>query len=415
MAQTRLNVLVFPPTHASGLGEHYRLTTDALRAHGVEIVLASDAPAHFKPDLVHLFDAPDIFTALPSLIRARAYDVPIFITPIYWNTERFYREGLPQADPPQGPHAQVEQNIRDAFQRAERAAQRALFLHAAMLNPSSDAETALLVRDFGIAPDRALPAWSGVKTLFAQATAELFAEKYGLRDFVLCAARFEIRKNQLALVRALRDAPLTLVFAGGTLAPGYRALCEQAARGGRVKLVFLPFLPPDEIASAGAAARVHALLSWYDCAPQAVLEAAVTRCRIVVTTESGIRDYLNADALFCDPADTDAIRRAVLTAMDTAPTDTLREHILQNYSWERSGAQTLAAYRQALERGNPTDVAAQTNALEQALATMAELAGLQELARARLWQEKESLARVVDGYANGRVLRALNALRRIVR
>lgn len=412
MAQTQLKVLLYPPTHASGLGEHYRLTADALRGAGVEIVLPAQAPAGFQPDIVHLFDTPDIFTALSSLAHARVYDAPIFITPIYWNTERFYREGLPQADPPQGPDAQVEQNIRDAFQRAEHAAQRALFVHASMLNPSSHAEAALLRRDFGITPERTLPAWSGVKPLFAAAAADLFAEKYGLRDFVLCAARLEIRKNQLALVRALRDEPLTLVFAGGTLAPGYRALCEREARGGRVELVFLPFLPPAELGSAGAAARVHALMSWYDCAPQAVLETAVTRCRIVVTTESGIREYLNDDAQLCDPADIRAIRRAVLSVMETAPDERLREHILKNFSWERSGEQTLAAYRQALALGNPADSALKNDALAQALAAMAEYAGLQEQSRARLWEEKETLARRVDSYANGRLMRMLNARRR---
>lgn len=412
MAQSRLKVLWFPPTHASGLGEYYRLLTAGLRALGVEIILAADAPAQFTPDLVHLFDIPDVFTALSSLVWARASGAPIFITPIYWNTTRFYREGLPQADPPQGPNAESEQKIRDCFQRAERAAQRAIFLHAAMLNPSSNAEAALLARDFGIPPERALPAWSGVKPLFAQADAGLFVEKYGLRDFVLCAARFEIRKNQLALVRALRDESLTLVFAGDTLAPGYRALCEQAAQGGRVKLVFMPSLPSHELASAGAAARVHALLSWYDCAPQAVLEAAVTRCHIVITSESGIRDYLNDDVQVCDPADIPAIRRAVLKAMETAPTETLRAHILQNFSWERSAAQTLAAYHRALALGNPSAAAQQTDALADALAAMAEFAGLQEQARARLWQEKEALAHLVDAYAQGRVMRALNVLQR---
>lgn len=404
-----MKALLFAPTHASGLGEHYRLTTNALRERGVEIVPATDAPAELKPDLVHLFDAPDVFTALGSLVKARSYGVPIFVSPIYWNADRFYAEGLPQADPPQGEHAAAEQQLRDAFRTAEKAAQRVIFRHAAMLNPSSPSEAALLSGDFGIAPERTMVAWSGVKPLFRDATPNAFVEKYGIKDFVLCAARVEIRKNQLALVQALRDELLTLVCVGGVLAPGYQRLCEQTAHGHRVRLVFLPFLPHEELASAYAAAQVHALASWYDCAPQAALEAAASRCAMVMTTESGMRDYLGADAQYCDPADTEGLRCAVLRARESPPPDALRDKVL-GLTWEQSGVETLAAYNRAVALGNPTDEDEYRADLEQALVAMSALAQLQQTGRAQLWNDKQILTQQVNGFANGRMMRALNTV-----
>lgn len=405
-----MKALLYPPTQGSGVGEHFRLTTGALRELGVEIVPASEAPDSFHPDLVHIFDAPDIFTAPASFVRARDYGVPIFVSPIYWNVDRFYQEGLPQADPPQGEMAGTEQNLRDAFRRAEHAGQRLLFGHAAMLNPSSPSEAALLTRDFGVPAERLMVAWSGVKPLFRDAAPNLFREKYGVNEFVLCAARFEIRKNQLALVRALRDEPLTLVFAGGELAPGYRTLCERTAQGHRLHLMFLPFLPSEVLASAYAAARVHALASWYDCAPQAALEAAASGCAMVMTTESGIRDYLGQDASYCDPADIEGLRRAVLTAWETPPSERLRNKMFDEFTWLRSGEQTLGAYKQAVVLQNPTDDSGYRADLEQAWVALSELARLQQETRTQLWQEKEMLARQVNGYAQGRVMRALSAL-----
>jgi len=54
-------------------------------------------------------------------------------------------------------------------------------------------------------------------------------QRFGLRDFVLCAARIEPFKNQLMLIWALRDTDIPLVLAGKVSDSEYGALCERWA------------------------------------------------------------------------------------------------------------------------------------------------------------------------------------------
>lgn len=401
---------MFPPTQGSGLGAQFRETIAALAAQGVQIAVAPEKTVSCSPDLVHLFDAPDIFTCLASFLDARVLDKPIVVNPIYWNSERFYAEGLPQADPPQGDAAELEQGLRDAFQRAERAIQRVVFRHTAVLIAMSPGERDLLAHDFEIDPARICVAMDGINPLFASATADAFVKQYGVRDFVFCAARLEIRKNQWALLRALRDEDLTLVLAGETLAPAYQARCEHAAQGGRARVLFLPSLDAVMLASAYAAARVHALASWYDCAPFTPLEAAAAGCAIAMSNASGARDYFKDEAHYFDPADLDGIRTAVRAALDAPPSSALRERLVRECTWANCAEQTRAAYARAQRLGNPRDEGTYHADLEHALAALARYARVQEEARGELWREKSEIAAARDAYANGRVMRIVNRL-----
>jgi glycosyltransferase involved in cell wall biosynthesis len=402
--------------YESGLGMQFRKTTGALRARGVRIDIADAEPATTAPDIIHLFDAPDHHTALRSLMRARAAaklgtkPVPIVSNPIYCNSDRFYDEGLPEADPPTGEGAELEQMLRDTRRHAERAAQRVLFRNAAVLIAMSESEAELLVRDFGVERERICLATDGIAPEFANATPDAFTNKYGIREFVLCAARIEIRKNQWGLIRALRDEPITLVFAGETLAQDYRARCERAAEGGHARVVFLPSLGTAMLASAYAAARAHALASWADCAPFTPLEAAVAGCGIAMSRESGARDYFKDTAQYFDPARLDEIKSAVGAAMETRTSDTLRERLAQECTWERCAEQTCEAYQRAQQLGNPDSDAGYRDDVEAALDAMSEYAQLQEKARAQLWREKVLLAQERDAYANGRMMKALKRL-----
>lgn len=401
---------MFPPTQGSGLGAQFRETCAALTAQGVEITLNSEKIAACTPDVAHLFDAPDIFTSLASFLAARTLGKPIVVNPIYWNADRFYAEGLPQADPPQEDGAHLEQELRDAMRDAERAVQRVVFRHVAVLIAMSKGEAELLVHDFAIDRERICVAKNGINARFANTTADAFVKQYGVRDFVFCAARIEIRKNQWALVRALRDENVALICAGETLAPAYRELCERAAQGGRARVIFLPSLDTEMLGSAYAAARVHALASWYDCAPFTPLEAAVANCAIAMSSASGARDYFRDEAHYFDPADLEGIRGAVRAALDTSPPPALRERLLRECTWTRCAEQTRDAYARAQELDNPGDDGTYQADLEQALGALVSYARLQEEARAELWREKTDLAAARDAYANGRVMRMLNRL-----
>ena len=124
-----MRVFFFPPTYGSGLGEQYRKTTDALVKLGVDLAVAGDGAelSATRTDVIHLFDTPDIYSALEHFIRARQTDVPLVVSPIYWNATRFYQEGLPLADPPDGKIAALEEDLRDSARRAERAIQQTHF------------------------------------------------------------------------------------------------------------------------------------------------------------------------------------------------------------------------------------------------------------------------------------------------
>ena len=406
-----MKVCAVPPVNRGGLFEQFEQTTAALARQGQKIRVG-DAHDAAPDEIVHIFDAPDIFGALPQFLAARARGARVVVSPIYWNPARFLREGLVGIDEPSGAQAELEQQLRAAQESAEHAMRRVLFRYADALLPQSEREAALLARDFDASRERIVITPNGIDPLFTRAhSGETFEKKYGVRDFVLCAARMDALKNQWRLIQALHDESMTLVLIGRAESDAYAVRCRQAAQGARAHILFLPALPRHELVYAYAAARVHALVSWYDVAPIAALEAAALGCQIVLTNESGGSDYFGADAWYCDPGDTVSICDAVRAASTSPRSNTLPERITRECTWERAAEQTRRGYALAQENPQARDDAYVT-AVETALAKIAALVKLQTQARAHLWQEKETLARVVDGYANGRVMRAL---RRIVR
>jgi glycosyltransferase involved in cell wall biosynthesis len=409
-----MKALLIPPTNRGGLFEQFQQTAQALAQQGLDIRIG-DAETAASDEIVHLFDAPDIFGALPQFLRARARGARVVVNPLYWNPTRFLTEGLAGIDEPTGEQAELERRVRAAQCDAEGAARRVLFRYADALLPLSTREAALLVQDFNVPRERLVVAPNGIDPLFTRAhSGESFATRYGVRDFVLCAARLDALKNQLRLIQALGRESLTLVLVGRAESEDYVARCRQAAHEAQARVLFLPALAREELVHAYAAARVHALVSWYDVAPLAALEAAAMGCNLVLTQESGGSDYFGADAWYCDPGDVTSIRNAVRAAYAAPRTDALRARIARECTWERAAKQTRGAYERALAAPRaPSDTYLAD--VENALNACAALVKLQAEARARTWQEKESLARVVNAYANHRVMRALNALQRMVK
>jgi glycosyltransferase involved in cell wall biosynthesis/Tfp pilus assembly protein PilF len=181
----------------------------------------------------------------------------------------------------------------------------------------------------------------------AEGNAEDFYKEYGVKDFIFCVGRFESRKNQLMLLKALEDSDLTLVFAGGgfTYQADYAAAVRNFKRKG--KTLVLDKLTPHMLASAYRAARVHVLPSWYELPGLVSLEAAYYGCNVVVTDYGTARSYFADQAFYCEPGSESSILHTVLAAYNCPPKAGLKE-VSMKYTWENASEKTLETYKAAL-------------------------------------------------------------------
>jgi len=232
--------------------------------------------------------------------------------------------------------------------------QRAILETAKMWLPNAFLEARLLQETFKELnkPIRVIPnAVNAVQ--FINASPKPFIDRYGLRDFVLCAGRIEPKKNQLMLIWALRGTGLPLVIAGPEFDAEYAALCKRWADD---NVYFIGEISPDLLASAYKAARVHALPSWFETTGLVNLEAALAGCAVVIGNRGAEREYLGKYAFVCDPGDWRSIRKTVLQAWEEhSPerAEACREYILEQYTWAHTAQATAQAYEEifkAMER-----------------------------------------------------------------
>jgi glycosyltransferase involved in cell wall biosynthesis len=238
------------------------------------------------------------------------------------------------------------------FRRGFTAMQRDVLSASSLFLPNSDSEWERVRSDFSFfgADDRVVIVPNGVDlrgptSVQPQALRE--AERY--RGCILCVARIEGRKNQLALIEAAATTGLHLVLAGkpSTNQPGYVAAVRDAAeKAGNVSL--LGSVSEELKQALYAVAAVHALPSWIETTGLSTLEAAIHDCRVVVSPNGDTRDYFGNDAEYCNPADVDDIREALLRAASREAPLALKKRIAEQYTWYSAAKATSAAYDRLL-------------------------------------------------------------------
>jgi polysaccharide pyruvyl transferase CsaB len=332
--------------HLTGLGVAVEVTTE-------------ESPDLASCDLVHVFNLGRPEDPHRQCLNAAQQGKPVVLSTIYWDFSEFWQcgdpdywelpppgEGLPRPRPAPPPDA-MEARRRAHLDRLRRAT----IDMATVYLPNGQGEADLLADIYGMDESRSVLVTNAVDDSFFEANAEAFVEEFGLRDFVLCAARVEKRKNQLLLAAALRGTGLPLVIVGQPNPEGYRQLCRQY---GGDSVTFIDALPPKELAGAYAAARVHALPGWFETPGLSTLEAAAAGCNVVTTDRGTAREYLGDGAWYCDPGSVESIREAVLAACEAPRSERLRNRIREHYTWMRAAEQTLDGYRLAVALNEST-------------------------------------------------------------
>jgi glycosyltransferase involved in cell wall biosynthesis len=371
-----LMVNTFERRTAGGDMHQVKKTKQAIEALGATVDVAYEPrPDPRGYDLVHVWNLWFPAQTLPQVrgIRVQAPDVPIALSPIYWDmSEKAWADGaIPAIFAHSTSDSELKEKLRhlasgvlsvNERRRSDRqepnfggyeSYQKKIVGLVDHLLPNSEAEMRNMASILKVRPPYTVVRNAADPAVFDAASPDWFEREYGVKDFVLTVGLVEVRKNQLMLLHALADTDIPVVIIGRNYNRHYLRLCRRFA-GKRHKTIFIEHLPHEMLASALKAARVFALPSWMECASFAIAEAALAGCPLVVSNRTSEPEYFGDSAYLCDPASVDSIREGVVQAYENRDADApkrarLQELFRKEYTWRNVGLSTFEGYRKAFE------------------------------------------------------------------
>jgi glycosyltransferase involved in cell wall biosynthesis len=372
-------------TQAGGDSTQLLKTREFLEKTGVRVDVSTDSQATLTSyDIIHVFNITGKYhTTLFQILNAKKNKKIVALSPIYWNEselqkmeDRFIASTLALAniDKTFSKYLAISvlknlnsqrvldttTYLRDWFMKnadeefkiritlGEKTAQKMCLDLADIVLPNSMSEANLLVRDFNVPREKMVVVPNGVDINFSNPDQNLFRDKFEIHDdFVLSVANLGSRKNTLALIHAVMNVGVPLVLIGAyNHQDMYCRVCIRDAR--KAKTMILGKFPHESelLVSAYGAARVHALVSWFETPGLSSLEAALAGCNIVVSDRGSTRDYFKNYAWYCDPADVASISNALSEAYHSPKRCDLKFRLLNEYTWDKVAEKTLDAYRQ---------------------------------------------------------------------
>ncbi len=342
-------------------------TCDSLRNLGVDVDIATvdQLPSETDYDLIHLFNLQTAEDTMIGSKWAEQQNIATVLSPIFWDLfeHNFFRAILSRKTwriiagllgrRIAWPVYRSWQIIKSPFNQLWRI-QRNLLQISRLILPNAMTE-ARLIEDFFRLNDHWLNKVRIVpnavdKSLYSSLKSNSsLIEENDIKGCVLQVAWIGEAKNQLGLISALYDLPVRIAFVGHASShePAYFEACKNLAEK-RGNVVFLGHLSHKELPTIYASAAVHVLPSWRETPGLASLEAGAAGCKVVSTSIGSAREYFSDNAWYCHPADYKSIKEAVVTALNTPRSNTLREKILQRYTWEHAAKATFDAYEALL-------------------------------------------------------------------
>jgi len=361
-----------------GGGDKVQLESTARALHdlGHDVTIASRFVRVLEPyDVVHLFNMQiEPHSFMIYLLHAKAAGKPVALSTIYWNPDEWKRhddtpvevsgnqlsaklkalfsykfKGVPLttfwyylAKSPELRRWLVMAFTKPSSGQATHYLKCCLVSGVGIILPNGNSEGDMVAHDFA-KPRQSLFVPNGVTSEFKDVSPEPFIKQYGLKDFVLSVGRIESRKNVLGLAKATNELGLRLVLIGNdSVEPDYTEAVKQAAGD---KLLVIKEMPHEQLGSAYHAAKVHALVSWFETPGISSLEAAVAGCTIVTTEIGTTREYFADLAYYCNPTNYPGIVAALKKANAKPKTGRLSQHILAHFTWTDAALASLEGYK----------------------------------------------------------------------
>ncbi|MBW2661988.1 MAG: glycosyltransferase family 4 protein [Deltaproteobacteria bacterium] len=213
----------------------------------------------------------------------------------------------------------------------------------------TDLEKRTLVEAFLVPESKVDVVPNGIAKSFFSADPAIFRQKFGIPwDFVLCVASIGPHKNQLGIVKALRNEDVPIVLIGPHAKSNHAYLSEILQYKNVHYLGALPYDDP-LLPSAYAAARVFVLPSFSEVTPNGVFESLAVGTPVVVTDRHSMRLAATAEDLReVNPHDLDQLRACTLHFMNTPGDPDKRKRIVAEYTWDSAVKKIVTVYEKAL-------------------------------------------------------------------
>jgi glycosyltransferase involved in cell wall biosynthesis len=349
-----LNVLFVAPQE----GEVPLQLQRQLALQGIHVQIASDPTSVCREsiDLVHFFSICDIDRIYSFAERAWQQGVSSVLTPNYWSQYEFLFETHLSLLQRTAKLIFSRLTAMSLFEKCVRTQnrltwrkQKDLLQKCQFIWPNSEAEQAQLMDEYELDDAKHFSVVHGGVSAseIDRVSPTEFALQYGIRDFLLCVARFEDRNNQLGLIQALRRTDMPIVFMGtvSSCQQGYLQECQRAARKLNGRVLFIhECQSASMVYSAMKNARVHVTPSWWENTCLSGLNAALCGCNVLMTNRSPWLEYFGDAGRVCDPANQELLRQAVLHAYAVEKAPRLAEKIRSQFTEEKMEMNLVTKY-----------------------------------------------------------------------
>lgn len=180
-----------------------------------------------------------------------------------------------------------------------------------------------------------------------------FFEKIGESEFVFCPGRIEPRKNQINIIKALKNSKVKVVFAGA-INKKHKKYYKKFLNGieENDNLYYIGTLDRSDMFNAYKAAKVSILASWFETTGLVGLEAIANDCNIVITEKGYTKEYYGGYAKYCNPENVESIRSSVLEAYYSEFNKDFKKLVFNKYTWKNAAMLTKIAYEGVINESN---------------------------------------------------------------
>jgi len=289
-------------------------------------------------DLVHLFTAN--LNTYPLARNLQVAGIPYVVNPIFFSN---HKAGMIRK------YLSLEKIAGKLLKRSysDYTITQKICQQSQKVLPNTKAEAELLQQALAIAPEITEVIHNGVEKRFAAANSAEFKKKFGLEDFVLYVGHLgSLRKNGVNIVKALQKMDVPAVIIADVLQTPQGIWCEeQIAASNNITLIKWIEHEDSLLASAYAACHTFILPTKFETPGRAALEAGLAGANIVITPHGGTKEYFEDMAEYAQPNSVNDIVRATEKMLNKRKDDKLKQHILNNFTWEKIAEQTWQLYK----------------------------------------------------------------------